>query len=169
MNPFHLWLFYALQMLLVCQAAAANLDRYGGMLAIQREATGHFRVEQVNGRWMFITPEGHGYLALGANHVGKYMAGQHAALLKRLAGNETNATAALAQPGPGANCGACPRVADVGEAAFDPRAPQPPEAFALGPPHPPSRQTATPDAASAGPSPSPCASLRSLTRTRLVR
>jgi hypothetical protein len=46
--------------LLIVSAQFAQTDRFGGTLSIQREATGHFCVEQVNGRWMFITPEGHG-------------------------------------------------------------------------------------------------------------
>lgn len=78
-------------------AAEAQHDRFGGTLAIQREATGFFRVEQVNGRWMFITPEGHGYLALGANHIGKFMQGQAADMLKRFGGDREKAGAALMQ------------------------------------------------------------------------
>jgi hypothetical protein len=89
--------FFCLLFLFTQLSAELATDRYGGALTIQKEATGHFRVEQVNGRWMFITPEGHGYLALGANHTGKYMAGQHAELLKRFSGDETKAAAALAQ------------------------------------------------------------------------
>jgi len=34
-------------------------DPYGGWLGIQREATGFFRVEKIDKRWWFITPEGH--------------------------------------------------------------------------------------------------------------
>lgn len=48
-------------------------DRFGGLHAIESEATGWFRVEKINGRWLFITPDGHGYLPLGANHVGKFL------------------------------------------------------------------------------------------------
>ena len=73
------------------------LDTCGGIPAIKREATGFFRVEQINGRWMFISPEGHGYLALGANHIGKHMAGQAAELLKRFEGDREKAGAALTQ------------------------------------------------------------------------
>ena len=51
----------------------ATYDAFGGYSGIQREATGWFRVEQVNGRWLFVTPQGHGYLALGANHTGQYL------------------------------------------------------------------------------------------------
>ncbi len=39
-------------------------------------ATGFFRIVEVNGRSLLITPKGHGYVALGANHVGEYLAGQ---------------------------------------------------------------------------------------------
>ncbi|MBM3889060.1 MAG: hypothetical protein FJ388_08025, partial [Verrucomicrobia bacterium] len=85
----------SLCLLLSAGVVSAQTDRFGGNIAIQREATGHFRVEQVNGRWLFITPEGHGYLALGANHTGKYMSGQHAALLKRFNGDEAKAGDAL--------------------------------------------------------------------------
>jgi len=53
-----------------CDTQAFETDRYGGNMAITREATGFFRTEKVNGRWLLITPEGHGYVALGANHTG---------------------------------------------------------------------------------------------------
>ena len=75
----------------------SQLDRFGGFISIKREATGFFRVEQVNGRWMFITPEGHRYLALGANHIGKFMQYQSAELLQRFKGDEAKAGATLAQ------------------------------------------------------------------------
>jgi hypothetical protein len=45
--------------------AMAQTDQYGGTLAIKREATGFFRSEKAADRWMFITPEGHGFIALG--------------------------------------------------------------------------------------------------------
>ena len=51
-------------------AEVEGRDRYGGRTAIQREAAGFFRVEQVSGRWFFITPDGHPFIALGANHTG---------------------------------------------------------------------------------------------------
>lgn len=54
-------------------ASESRFDRYGGYAGIESEATGHFRVEKIDGRWMFITPEGHGYVALGGNHVGKFL------------------------------------------------------------------------------------------------
>jgi hypothetical protein len=45
-------------------------DRFGGITTIQSQATGSFRVGQVNNRWMLITPEGQGFLALGLSHAG---------------------------------------------------------------------------------------------------
>lgn len=84
----------------VANAAVASsnlLDRFGGFIPIEREATGFFRVEQVNGRWIFITPQGHGYLALGANHVGKFMQNQSAELMNRFDGDREKAGVALTQ------------------------------------------------------------------------
>ena len=44
-------------------------DRFFGTDRIQAESTGYFRVEQVDGRWWFVTPDGHGFLSLGINHI----------------------------------------------------------------------------------------------------
>ena len=41
--------------------------RYGGYKNTQVKATGFFRVEQVDGRWWFVDPEGHLFLSTGAN------------------------------------------------------------------------------------------------------
>lgn len=77
--------------------AAKDTDHYGGLRAIKTRATGWFRVEQINGRWMFVTPDGHGYLALGANHVGKYLNVQAAemGLMKRVDNDRAKAAAFL--------------------------------------------------------------------------
>lgn len=45
-------------------------DRFGGFTGIKRKATGYFRVEKVKGRWVFVTPDGHPFIALGPNHTG---------------------------------------------------------------------------------------------------
>ena len=43
-------------------------DEYGGWAkGPQLEATGHFRVEKVDGRWWFVTPSGHLFYSLGIN------------------------------------------------------------------------------------------------------
>lgn len=52
---------------------ADETDRFGGYSYIQKEATGFFRTEKIGDRWVLITPEGHPYLALGANHSGKFL------------------------------------------------------------------------------------------------
>lgn len=68
-------------------------DKYGGNLAIKTMATGFFRIQQISGRWLFITPNGHGYIALGANHVGKYLDFQadEMGLLRRFQGDRKQA------------------------------------------------------------------------------
>lgn len=44
------------------------LGRYGGLHSEKFEATGYFRVEKRD-RWWFVTPDGHGWLGFGINHV----------------------------------------------------------------------------------------------------
>jgi hypothetical protein len=41
--------------------------RYGGFSETKAEATGFFRVEQRDGRWWFVDPDGHHFLSLGAD------------------------------------------------------------------------------------------------------
>lgn len=49
-------------------AAESNFDSFGGNMSLQGEATGFFHLEEIDGRHFLITPEGHGYRALGINH-----------------------------------------------------------------------------------------------------
>jgi hypothetical protein len=51
---------------------AATSDRcpYGGFLKTRAKATGFFRVEQVDGRWWFVCPDGHLFYSTGLNGVG---------------------------------------------------------------------------------------------------
>jgi len=44
-------------------------DRYGGWKKISAEATGFFRIEKLENRWWFITPEGNVFMSTGMNHV----------------------------------------------------------------------------------------------------
>ena len=53
--------------------AGGVVDRYGGRTDLKHEATGFFRIDSVGRRTMLLTPEGHAYFALGANHVTRYM------------------------------------------------------------------------------------------------
>jgi hypothetical protein len=56
---------------------AADRDPFGGFKTVKAAATGRFRVERVGGRWWFITPEGHGFVALAVNHVGELKIAAH--------------------------------------------------------------------------------------------
>ncbi len=50
------------------QEPPGRFDRYGGLRSVKFEATGYFRIEKRE-RWWFVTPEGHGWLGFGVNHV----------------------------------------------------------------------------------------------------
>ena len=50
--------------------ALTNRDSYGGFLNTRAKATGFFRVEQINGRWWFVDPDGHLFYSSGLNGVG---------------------------------------------------------------------------------------------------
>ena len=52
------------------------VDSYGGVLSIKGTPNEYFTIQQINGRYCFVTPEGHGMLALGVTHLG---AGQEVA------------------------------------------------------------------------------------------
>jgi hypothetical protein len=51
-----------------------NRDAYGGFLQTQAKATGFFRVEQIDGHWWFVDPDGHLFYSTGLNGVGVYAA-----------------------------------------------------------------------------------------------
>ncbi len=52
-------------------SAPPATDQFGGLLALPSPngATGHFRVEKFGNRWLFVTPEGHGFFLLGVYFV----------------------------------------------------------------------------------------------------
>lgn len=53
-----------------------SLNPYGGFAhGPDYGATGHFRVEKIHGRWMFIDPEGRAFWSFGVNSVGNSGAG----------------------------------------------------------------------------------------------
>lgn len=69
-------IFLAFGFLLVVNKSSCqshSLDFYGGSKSIQLEATGFFQVSKIADRWVLVTPEGHPYLAIGANHTGKFL------------------------------------------------------------------------------------------------
>ena len=47
----------------------ATRGAYGGTTAVRAKATDYFRMEKVNDRWWFVTPEGNGFLSVGINHL----------------------------------------------------------------------------------------------------
>lgn len=53
--------------------AFADRDAYGGFLSTQAKATGFFRVEKVDGRWWFVTPDGHLFYSTGVNGITPFM------------------------------------------------------------------------------------------------
>jgi len=44
-----------------------DVDQYGGFKSTQAKATGFFRVEQIDGKWWFVDPEGHLFFSTGAD------------------------------------------------------------------------------------------------------
>ena len=52
----------------VLARADLRFDRYGGVTSLAGTRTGWFHVEQIDGRWYFVTPEGHAFFSLGATH-----------------------------------------------------------------------------------------------------
>ncbi|MBI5772117.1 MAG: hypothetical protein HZA89_00050 [Verrucomicrobia bacterium] len=50
-------------------AHAAPLDAFGGWTDVKGRATGWFHLESFNGRTLLVTPAGHGFVALGVNHL----------------------------------------------------------------------------------------------------
>ena len=50
--------------------AAPDRCPYGGFLRTSAKATGFFRVEQIDGRWWFVCPDGHLFFSTGVNGVG---------------------------------------------------------------------------------------------------
>ena len=49
---------------------SAGLDRFSGSLNLVGRATGWFHLETIDGQAWLITPEGHGFISLGVNHLG---------------------------------------------------------------------------------------------------
>ena len=49
---------------------AFDYDKYGGYLPARAKATGFFRVEQIDGRWWFVDPDGHLFYSTGVNGIG---------------------------------------------------------------------------------------------------
>ena len=52
------------------KSAPTNRCPYGGFLGTSAKATGFFHVEQIEGRWWFVCPDGHLFYSSGLNGVG---------------------------------------------------------------------------------------------------
>lgn len=52
--------------------APTNRCPYGGFLDTKAQASGFFRVEQIDGRWWFVCPDGHLFYSTGLNGVSTY-------------------------------------------------------------------------------------------------
>lgn len=50
-------------------SSTGGFDRFGGSKKLGSHATGFFRIENLAGRWWFITPEGNAFFSLGLNHI----------------------------------------------------------------------------------------------------
>jgi hypothetical protein len=48
-------------------SAPTGVSRYGGFGEAKTRATGFFRVEQIEGKWWFVDPEGHLFLSVGSD------------------------------------------------------------------------------------------------------
>jgi len=55
---------------LATAGAFPDRDKYGGFASTHAKATGFFRVEQIDGHWWFITPDGHYFYSTGVNGIG---------------------------------------------------------------------------------------------------
>ncbi|MBK7930040.1 MAG: hypothetical protein IPJ98_21990 [Bryobacterales bacterium] len=70
--------------------AGAGFDRYGGVRAIRGKRTGWFHVEEMEGRWFFVTPEGNAFFSLGVTHAAECIRRDERSLfVSRYGGSET--------------------------------------------------------------------------------
>ena len=52
------------------EQSADDRCEYGGFTSTRAKSTGFFRVEQIDGRWWFVDPDGHLFFSAGVNGVG---------------------------------------------------------------------------------------------------
>jgi hypothetical protein len=64
----NLVLLITLVIILVTCKQSSNYDSFGGFKGLKAEGSKWFTVGQVDGRWYFITPEGHPFFSIGATH-----------------------------------------------------------------------------------------------------
>ena len=84
--------------LIACTPKEPAFDQYGGTTNISFEATGWFRVDSTDRRHYFVTPEGHAYVAIGANHISKFLNSEEAnAFIEKNGPDFESAVAAMRQ------------------------------------------------------------------------
>ena len=65
------FLVIVVTMLAECSSAQElNTDKYGGIASIEGTATGWFHLENIGGRDVLMTPDGHPFILRGIRHVG---------------------------------------------------------------------------------------------------
>ena len=47
---------------------SVQVDSYGGVINIKGKANDYFTIQEINGRYCFVTPEGHGFIPLSLTH-----------------------------------------------------------------------------------------------------
>jgi hypothetical protein len=52
------------------QVGNFNVSKYGGFIGTKAKATGFFRVEQIDGKWWFVDPEGYLFFSTGSTGIG---------------------------------------------------------------------------------------------------
>ena len=57
-----------------------RFDRFGGLRTLKAKPSGWFRIGRFGNRDLFVSPDGHGYIALGVNHIGAVAQGGPTAL-----------------------------------------------------------------------------------------
>jgi len=61
-------IYLAIMWAMLPTGVAFAADSYGGDLSTKRNATGFFRLDEIDGRHFLITPQGHPFGTLGLNH-----------------------------------------------------------------------------------------------------
>lgn len=89
--PFLMTLWIAACTTVTSLGSESEFDKYGGCTAIKGKTTGFFHLEEIDGRHFLITPEGHGYRALGINHFHNMTSKDYDAAIRQIKGWGFNA------------------------------------------------------------------------------
>ncbi len=67
-----------------------KLDSYGGVTSLKGKKTGWFHVEQLNGRWFFVTPEGNAFFSMGITHANETLRQDDLGRFNQVYGGDSN-------------------------------------------------------------------------------